>query len=304
MADNEYEYLDKSFGYIVSAAAAVEQIWTGGIWTEGPVYFPSQKSLIWSDIPNNRMMRYDETTGQVGVFRQSSNFANGNTVDRQGRLVSCEHGSRRLTRTEHDGTITVLVDQFEGKRFNSPNDVVVKSDDSIWFTDPAYGIETDFEGHRAESEIGSDNVYCLEPHTGECRMVADSFKRPNGLAFSADENKLYIVDSGGWRFPENPHHIRCFNVSDKNELSGGDVFAECTEGVFDGFRLDELGHIWTSAGDGVHCYHPDGKLLGKILVPEGVSNLTFGGERHNRLFITATSSVYSVMIRVKGLILF
>ncbi|MDX2418092.1 MAG: SMP-30/gluconolactonase/LRE family protein [Xanthomonadales bacterium] len=304
MADTDYESLDKSFGYLVSAAANVEKIWSGGIWTEGPAYFPAHKSLVWSDIPNNRMMRYDETNGEVGVFRHQSNFANGNAIDRQGRLISCEQGSRRITRTEYNGDVSVLVDNYKGKKFNSPNDVVIKSDDTIWFTDPAYGIETDFEGFRAESEIGSDNVYRLDPNTGECQVVADDFKRPNGLAFSADETKLYIADSGGWRFPENPHHIRTFDVSPENTLSGGEVFAECTNGVFDGFRLDALGHIWTSAQDGVHCYHPSGQLLGKILVPEGVSNLTFGGERNNRLYITATSSIYTVMLRVKGQALF
>lgn len=304
MANSDYEFIDKSFGYLVSASANVEKIWSGGIWTEGPAYFPAHQSLLWSDIPNNRMMRYDETTGEVGVYRHHSNFANGNAIDRQGRLISCEQGSRRLTRTEHNGKITILVDKFLGKRFNSPNDVVIKSDDTIWFTDPSYGIDSDFEGYKAESEIGSDNVYRFDPQTGECQIVADDFKRPNGLAFSEDESKLYIVDSGGWRYPENPHHIRVFNVTKENTLSGGEVFAECTKGVFDGFRVDELGHIWTSAEDGVHCYHPDGQLLGKILIPEEVSNLTFGGERNNRLFITATSSVYTVMIRVKGLALF
>ncbi len=304
MAKSDYEFMDKSFGYLVSSSANVEKIWSKGIWTEGPAYFPAQKSLIWSDIPNERMMRYDETTGNVGVFRHHSNFANGNAIDRQGRMISCEQGTRRLTRTEHNGNITILVDKFQGKKFNSPNDVVIKSDDTIWFTDPAYGIETDFEGYKAESEIGSDNVYRFDPNSGDCQIVTDDFKRPNGLAFSPDENKIYIVDSGGWRYPENPHHIRVFDVSGENTLSGGEIFAECTKGVFDGFRLDEQGHIWTSAEDGVHCYHPDGRLLGKILVPEEVANLTFGGERNNRLFITATSSVYTVMIRVKGLVLF
>ena len=304
MARSDYEFMDKSFGYLVSSSANIDKIWSQGIWTEGPAYFPAHKSLIWSDIPNNRIMRYDETTGEVGVFRHHANFTNGNAIDQQGRLISCEQGTRRLTRTEHNGDITILVEKFRGKRFNSPNDVVIKSDDTIWFTDPAYGIETDFEGHRAESEIGNDNVYRLNPETGDSQIVADDFNRPNGLAFSPDETVLYIVDSGGWRFPDNPHHMRNFDVSQENTLSGGAVFAECTKGVFDGFRLDEQGHIWTSAEDGVHCYHPDGRLLGKILIPEGVSNLTFGGERNNRLFITATSSLYTVLIRVKGLALF
>lgn len=205
-----------------------------------------------------------------------------------------------MVRTEHDGSLTVLVDRFAGQRFNSPNDVVVKSDDTIWFTDPSYGIDSDFEGHKAESEIGADNVYRLDPKSGECRIVADDFRRPNGLAFSPDEGKLYIVDSGGIRYPENPRHLRVFDVGSDGALTGGEVLAECTSGKFDGLRVDQEGRIWTSAGDGVHCYEPDGTLLGKILVPEGVSNLVFGGPRRNRLFITATSSLYTVLLPWKG----
>lgn len=221
-------------------------------------------------------------------------------MDRQGHLISCEQGSRRVTRTEHNGNITILADRFEGKRFNSPNDVVVKSDNSIWFTDPSYGIDTHFEGHKGESEIGGDHVYRMDPDGSNCQIVADDFRRPNGLAFSADESILYIVDSGGARYPDNPHHIRQFKLGENGSLSGGEVFAECTQGSFDGFRIDEDGRIWTSAADGVHCYDPDGTLIGKILVPEEVSNVVFGGLRHNRLFITASSSLYSILLSVKG----
>jgi gluconolactonase len=239
-------------------------------------------------------------TGAVGPFRQPAGYTNGHTVDRAGRLVSCEHGNRRVTRTEHDGSITVIADRFEGKRLNSPNDVVVKSDGSIWFTDPDYGIESDYEGHRAESEIGACYVYRVDPHDGVCRVVADDFDRPNGLAFSPDERVLYISDTGHSRSPDGPPHMRAFDVSEEGPLRGGRVFARCTVGSFDGFRLDEAGRIWTSAGDGVHCYHPDGTLIGKVLVPEDVANVVFGGPKRNRLFICATTSLYSILLPVNG----
>lgn len=300
MAAHEYEVIDDRFIFCVNISAKVDRLYTGCIWSEGPAYFPAHRSLVWSDIPNNRLMRWDEITGEVGVFRHDSNYTNGNTVDREGRLVSCQQGGRRVVRTEHDGSQTVLVERFNGKRFNSPNDLVVRSDGSIWFTDPSYGIDSNFEGFKGESEIGSDNVYRIDPASGAVDCVADDFRRPNGLAFSLDEKKLYIVDSGGVRFPDNRRHIRVFDVQSDNSLAGGDVFAECSNGKFDGFRLDDAGRIWTSAADGIHCLEPDGTLIGKILVPEGVSNLVFGGPRNNRLFITATSSIYSVLLPVDG----
>ena len=301
MADKDFEILDERFRHCIKVDARVDRLWDDGRWTEGPAYFPAYRSLVWSDIPNDRMMRWDETTGKVGVFRQAQDrYTNGNTVDGQGRLVSCEQGHRRLTRTEHDGSITVLVDRFEGKRFNSPNDVVVRSDGSIWFTDPAYGIDSNYEGIEAEPEIGGCHVYRLDPASGACSIVADDFTRPNGLAFSLDESRLYIVDSAGPRFPSGERHIRVFDVADGGTLSGGGVFAVCTAGVFDGFRLDDRGRIWSSAGDGVHCLEPDGTLIGKILIPECVSNLCFGGPKRNRLFITATTSIYSVFMPVNG----
>ena len=301
MADSDFEILDERFRLCVKRSASLDHLWDLGRWTEGPAYFPALRSLVWSDIPNDRLMRWDETTGQVGVFRsEQGRYTNGNTVDRQGRLISCEHGARRVTRTEHDGSVTVLADRFEGKRFNSPNDVVVKSDDSIWFTDPAYGIDSNYEGFQAESEIGGDHVYRLDPKTGDCRIVADDFVRPNGLAFSPDEKTLYIADSGGTRFQSGEKHLRAFQVSEDGGLSGGGIFAECSAGVFDGFRLDDQGRVWSSAADGVHCLDPDGSLIGKVYVPEVVSNVCFGGAKRNRLFITATSSVYSVLLPVNG----
>jgi len=271
----------------------VERLYTGGRWTEGPAYFPAGRYLLFSDIPNDRMLRFDELTGTVGVFRTPAGYSNGNTVDRQGRLVSCEHGNRRVTRTEHDGSVTVLTDGYDGKRLNSPNDLVEHSDRSIWFTDPAYGIDSDYEGHQAVSEIGACNVYRVDPSTGETTVVADDFARPNGLAFSADERQLYVVDS-------HHKHIRRFDVEAKVRLAGGEVFATCDAGSFDGIRFDDAGRIWAAAHDGLPCFDPDGTLLGKLHIPEAVSNLTFGGPKRNDLFVTATSSIYSLRLNLCG----
>ena len=270
----------------------VERFELGCRWAEGPVYVPAGRYLLVSDIPNDRILRWDEVTGAVGEFRHPSGYANGNTLDAWGRLVTCEHGHRRVTRTEHDGSITVLAERYEGKRFNSPNDAVVKSDGSVWFTDPAYGIDSDYEGHRAESEIGACHVYRLDPTTGVCRIVADDFVRPNGLAFSLDETQLYIADS-------RVNHIRVFDVRG-DSLGGGRLFAESVDGPFDGVRLDDRGRVWTAAGDGVLCYDPDGTVIGRLRLPETASNLVFGGPKRNRLFITATTSVYSIMLTVNG----
>lgn len=292
--------LDERFGPLVNSNARLEKLYEGCRWAEGPAYFPAGRYVIWSDIPNDRMMRYDETTGAVGVFRQPAGYSNGNTVDRQGRLVSCEHGNRRVSRTEHDGSITVIASHYQGKRLNSPNDAVVRSDGSIWFTDPSYGIDSDYEGHKAESEIGACYVYRVDPQSGEIRVVADDFVRPNGIAFSLDERQLYVADTGASHVKDGPRHIRVFDVDEGGSLSGGRVFATCTSGLFDGFRLDEAGRIWTSAGDGVHCYDPDGTLIGKIMVPEVVANVVFGGPKRNRLYICGTTSLYAMMVQVNG----
>ena len=298
-AQSTYEIIDPRFGALVNGNAKVDQLFTGCKWAEGPAWFGAGRYLVWSDIPNNRQMRYDETDGSVSVFRSPSNYSNGNTVDRQGRQVTCEHGERRVTRTEHDGTITVVADRFEGKRFNSPNDVVVKSDDSIWFTDPAYGIDSDYEGHKAESEIGRCNVYRVDPESGAVSAVITDMVRPNGLAFSIDEKQLYVADTGRTHGPQNPKHIRVFDVRG-DKVAGGREFAECTAGLFDGFRLDVDGRIWTSAEDGVHCYDPDGTLIGKIRVPEVVANVCFGGVKRNRLYICGTTSLYAVYVMTNG----
>jgi gluconolactonase len=295
---DEFEVYHERFLYLTLGNAWVERLYTGSLWAEGPVYFADGDYLVWSDIPNNRMLRW--AGGQVSVFRHFSNNSNGNTRDRQGRLVTCEHGMRRVTRTEPDGSITVLVDQFQGKKLNSPNDVVVRSDGTVWFTDPPYGILSDYEGHVAESEYGGCFVFRFDPGTGELEAIARDFNKPNGIAFSPDESKLYVVDTGASHSINGEHHIRKFTVDRNRNLSGGELFAEISPGLADGLRVDLHGNIWTSARDGVHCYAPDGLLLGKILVPEPVSNLTFGGPQRNRLFITATTSLYAVYVAANG----
>jgi gluconolactonase len=300
MTAGSFEFVDKQFKAYAIPVTWVEKLYEGTRWAEGPVYFGDLRCLIWSDIPNSRMLRWDEETGHVSLFRADSNHSNGNTRDRQGRLVTCEHGARRVTRTEWDGSITVLADRYEGKRLNSPNDVVVRSDGTVWFTDPPYGILSDYEGHKAESEIGACNVYRLDPRDGSLRIVAGDFVKPNGLAFSADERTLYIADSGFSHDAAAPHHVRSFKVDAEGRLSGGKVFVEIEPGIPDGLRIDVDGNLWVAAGDGVHCYAPGGSLLGKILIPEAVANIAFGGPKRNRLFITATTSLYSVFLGISG----
>lgn len=299
LVGDSYEYYDKRFYDLTVPIAEVEELFDGCRWAEGPVWFNEHSSLVWSDIPNQRLLRWIEGEG-VSVFRSGSNFANGNTRDRQGRLVSCEHGGRRVTRTEADGTITTIADSYNGKPLNSPNDVVVKSDGTIWFSDPNYGIMSDYEGYKADMEQAGCFVFCINPDTGDIKIVADDFVKPNGLAFSADEQTLYIADSGRSHDPDGPHHIRAFDVGDDNSLSNGRVFCEVDPGVPDGFRVDVHENVWTSCGDGVICFAPDGAKLGKIKVPQMVANITFGGPKRNRLFITATKSLYAVYLATTG----
>jgi gluconolactonase len=293
--------LDPRFKDCFTGYTRVDRLWTGARWSEGPAWFAAGRYLVWSDIPNNRMLRFVEPSGEVSIFREPSNNSNGNTVDNQGRLITCEHLSRRVTRTEVDGSISVVAERWKGKRLNSPNDAVVKSDDSIWFTDPAYGIDTDNEGERAKQEIDGCHVYRVDPANGEVERVIDDMVRPNGLAFSPDENLLYVADTGATHHENGPRHIRRYAVAKNGKsVKGGELFAELTSGLFDGFRVDREGRVWTSANDGVHCYDPDGALIGKILIPEIVANVTFGGAKRNRLFICGTTSLYSILLTVNG----
>ena len=295
-----FECLDERFRRLFIPTAHVDKLFTGCRWAEGPAYFPASRSLIWSDIPNDRMLRLDECSGAVSTFRQPAGHSNGNTVDRSGRLVTCEHGGRRVSRTEFDGTVTTLADRYRGGRLNSPNDAVVKSDGSIWFTDPTYGIDSDYEGHRGESEQAGNYVYRIDPATGAPEAVAKDFVQPNGIAFSPDERILYIVDTGRSHRPDGPAHIRSFAVDEGGKLRDRGAFADCTAGFFDGLRIDSDGRLWTSAGDGVHCYHPDGTLIGKIRIPEVVANVCFGGAKRNYLYICGTTSLYGVRLPVNG----
>ncbi len=295
-----FDVLDPAFETCLIGHARVERLWTGARWSEGAVWVAAGRYLLWSDIPNNRILRWDETDGSVSVFRQPSQNSNGNTLDRQGRLVTCEHLGRRVTRTEHDGSVTVLADRYDGKRLNSPNDVVVKSDGSIWFTDPPYGIMGDYEGALAQSDIGAAHVYRIDPATGAVSIAAGDYDKPNGLAFSPDERILYIADTGASHDQTGARHIRRHDVEADGTLSGGAVFADCTAGLFDGFRVDRAGRLWASAADGVHCLSPEGALIGRVRIPEMVANVCFGGAALNRLFICGTTSLYSVFLNVTG----
>jgi gluconolactonase len=285
-----FESLDERFG-AVHGDSRLEVLWTGGRWTEGPLYVPAGRYLLFSDIPNDRVLRWDETDGSVSVLDDPAGHANGRTIDRQGRVVTCQQGPRRVVRTEHDGSTTVLADRWDGRRLNSPNDVVVSHDGAVWFTDPPYGIASDYEGERADPEIDGCHVYRVDPGTGTVDAVATDLERPNGLAFSVDGSRLYVADT-------QRRHLRVFGVEDGG-LVGGEVFAELDGGP-DGVRVDTAGRVWVAAGDALHVVDPDGTLLGRLRLPEGVSNLAFGGRRRNRLFVTATTSVYSLLLSVKG----
>ena len=300
--DASMQILDQGFARFRINNAAVERLATGFRWAEGPAWFGDGRYLLWSDIPSNRIMRWDEETGAVSVFRRPSNNANGNTRDRQGRLVTCEHDARRVTRTEYDGAISVILDRFENKRLNSPNDVVVKSDDSIWFTDPPFGILSNYEGHKATPELPT-NVYRVDDN-GRASVVTADVPRPNGLAFSPDESRLYVVASG-----DSPRTIRVFDVvANGTALANGRVFVNCGPGVPDGFRCDTDGNLWCGWGggeghDGVVVFTPEGKMVFRILLPERCANLCFGGPSRNRLFMAASQSLYAVYVDAQGVTL-
>ena len=286
------------FDSFFPAGASLTKLTTGFMWAEGPVWFGEFNELRFSDIPNNRMMRWSPITG-LSTFRQPSQRTNGHTRDLDGNMISCEHGGRCVSRTYLDGRYEMIVAHWNGKRFNSPNDVVVKSDGTIWFTDPPYGIISDYEGIKAESEIGKNQVYRFDPKSNEVTVVADDFDRPNGLAFSPDESEIYIADSGhargGGVFDDKyPRHVRALKVVDGKKLGKSRVLAEIKPKVPDGLRVDTEGMIWISSGDGIHCYTPSGDRLGRVLVPETCANLTFGGHGKSRMFICGDSSIYAI----------
>lgn len=292
--DPAVEVVDERFLGIRVRQAVVERLWTGGLWLEGPVWFGDGRYLVFSDIPSDRLLRWSEETGEVTVLRSPSNNANGSTRDLRGRLVTCEHETRRVTRTEYDGSVTVLMDSFEGRPLNAPNDVTTHSDGSVWFTDPAWGIEGEYEGHRAVQE-NPRQVYRIDPVTGRGEAVVTDMDRPNGIAFSPDESLLYVVDDD----------IRVYDMVDGRPVDGR-LAVDMRGGASDGIAIDVQGNIWTAASglgdgyDGVHCYAPDGTLLGQVLLPEGCANLCFGGAKNNRLFICASRSLYSLYVDVKG----
>jgi len=290
---------DDRFAALVIGHARLERLWTGCRWAEGPAYFAAGRYLVWSDIPNNRMLRFDETDDSVSVFRHPANNSNGNTTDRQGRLITCEHLTRRVTRTEHDGSITVLADRFEGRRFNSPNDVAEKSDGSIWFSDPTYGIDSDYEGLAQPAEIEGSHVYRIDPGGAISRVVSDRL-RPNGLAFSPDETILYVSDTGRSHKKDHPVTITAYPVRSDGSLGKGATFATLAQGFYDGFRVDTGGNIWTSAGTDVFCYAADGTHIGTLRIGEIVGNVCFGGLHRNRLYVCGQTSLYSLFTKARG----
>jgi gluconolactonase len=294
-----YEIKDRRFSRYLLANAPLEQLTSGFRWVEGPVWFGDADCLLFQDVPNNRTMRWS-AQGGLSTFRDPSNYANGQTRDRQGRLIACSHGARCLQRTEYDGQVTTLVTHHEGKRLNSPNDVVVRSDGTVWFTDPLYGISSDYEGYKQPSEQ-PPALYRYDPELREIRLLCADFDGPNGLAFSPDERRLYVSETGDQTQEQPRQYIRAFDVVEGGtQLHGGDVFYKVEPGFCDGLRVDEDGNLWCSAGDGVHCIDRHGKLLGKVLLPHAVANLAFGGPRKNRLFITATSALFSIYLNCRG----
>jgi gluconolactonase len=298
----EYQIHDARFFEVIVPGAELMHLHDGGVWAEGPVYVPADDVLLWSDVQRNRCMRLDVATGVVTQHLQPANFNNGHTLDADGRVIACEHGTRSVVRFEHDGSRTVLADRYEGKRFNSPNDVVVASDGSVWFTDPTYGIDSYEEGYPAEAELPGCYVYRLDPETRALSAQITDMVRPNGLAFSLDERSLYVADTGASHVPDGPRHIRRYDVdlAAHRVTGGGEVFATCPEGAFDGFRLDVADRIWSSGKLGVHCYDPDGTLLGTVRLPETCANVEFGGRDRQTLFMTATSSLYALAVATAG----
>lgn len=294
------ESFDDAFDPLVLDQRPPRRLASGCTWAEGPVYLASQRALLWSDVRSNRLMRFDERTGEVSEEERPANFCNGHTLDLDGTVVACEHGTRSVVRWIGPGRRRTIADRFDGRRFNSPNDVVVSSNGDVWFTDPTYGIDSDAEGYRAESEIGASNVYRVDARTAEVTAEITDMVRPNGLAFSVDERSLFVADTGASHVPDGPRHLRRYDVVAGRVAGGGEVVAVCPQGAFDGFRLDEDGRIWTSGGQGVHCYTPAGRLLGTVHLPEVCANVEFGGPDGRSLYMTANTSLYVVELAVRG----
>jgi len=293
-SEPKFEIFESNFKLMINDNSQLMTIYSGAEWSEGPVFIKNRNMVVWSDIPNDRMLSWTPNAG-VEIFRSPSGYSNGNFLDLQGQLLTCEHGNRRISRTNKNGEIVTIVDNFNGKKLNSPNDLVVKSDGSIWFTDPPYGILSDKEGHKSESELEGNFVFRYDPIVDKLTLISDDFDKPNGIAFSPDEKLLYIADSG------DPKNIRVFNVSEDGEsINKGRVFAEISPGVPDGFRIDTDGNVFTSASDGIQVFTPSGVMLGKILVPERTANCAFGGKNRETLFITASTSLYSIVMNAKG----
>jgi gluconolactonase len=293
-----FDIRDQRFSHYVLANARLEELSSGYRWLEGLVWMGDAGCLLFQDLPRDRTMRWIEGVG-ASVYRAPSSYANGQARDRQGRLISCSHRERCLFRTELDGRVTRLVDRHDGKLLNAPNDVTVKSDGTIWFTDPLYGIQTDYEGGRQKSEQ-PPALYRFDPANGEIVVASADFDGPNGLAFSPDERRLYVTETGDQTTESPKQYIRVFDVASDGSLKGGDIFHKIEPGYADGICVDEDGNLWSSAADGVHCIDPDGRLLGKILIPYRVSNLTFGGEFKNRLFIGGSHTLYAIFLNLRG----
>lgn len=292
MITDWFEVLDARFAALVLPNVHVDTLYDGGRWLEGPVYVPAARHMLFSDIPNNRVLRWDEVTGAVGPFRVPSAFANGHTLDRAGRVLACEHGTRRVVRFEHDGSVTVIAAEWQGKRLNSPNDLVEGPDGAVWFSDPTYGISTEYEGARAESEIGARRVYRVAD--GVVEPVLDDLVQPNGLCFSPDGAVLYVADSGAV-----PSCLRAYRMEGGRPVAGR-LFHAAATGFYDGLRCDRMGNVWVAAEGGVECIAPDGVLIGRIRLPEVAANLCFGGPARNRLFICATRRLMAVYLNVTG----
>lgn len=291
---------DPRFERLVPPEAELVWLADGTIWAEGPVYLPDEDALVWSDTRSDVALHWSASDGAVRDLYRPSDFSNGHTLDHDGRILACEHGTRRVARYEADGSRSTVVDRYEGKRFNSPNDIVVASDGAIWFTDPPYGIISDAEGHKADSELGHCYVFRFDRASGELAIVSDALVDPNGLAFSTDESTLYVSDTSRARFPDGNHHILAFDVVDGRTLARPRIFAVIEQGLSDGFRVDVEDNVWTSAGDGIHVLDRDGLELGRLLVPEPVSNCTFGGPDGRRLFITASTTLWSIDVGIRG----